>query len=195
MFSSGEALRSARWYSSWLLVLSLVPVVCLYAVWIPLTCSGKLKPKRKRRSRPVSDQRGKWLLGSYQNISSASLQSNSNSSKISRNASTSIRRVDSEPVQPVVTSNNIHPDYNNKTHSYQSQSNYYSPASATLPDVGRGGVATSIVQANRKGSTEDQFDPGKLHSSASYLRMEDVDWIEDELEGDEEGDADSILVI
>ena len=29
-------------YSSWLLVVSLIPVVILYCVWIPLTCSGRL---------------------------------------------------------------------------------------------------------------------------------------------------------
>jgi hypothetical protein len=37
-----QAYKTARWYSSWLLVVSLVPVFFLYCVWIPLTCSGQL---------------------------------------------------------------------------------------------------------------------------------------------------------
>ena len=40
--SSKEALKTARWWSSWILFLALLIVFLLYCVWIPITCSGKL---------------------------------------------------------------------------------------------------------------------------------------------------------
>jgi hypothetical protein len=42
MNRSMEAYRTARWYSSWILVTSLIPVILLYCVWVPLTMSGRL---------------------------------------------------------------------------------------------------------------------------------------------------------
>lgn len=62
-FDSKEALTTARWYSSWILIWAFVPVIALYSVWIPLSIMGKIpapKPspppqrrvivRRKRRS-------------------------------------------------------------------------------------------------------------------------------------------------
>ena len=39
---SAEARKTARWYSSWILFASFIPIVALYSVWIPLTLMGKL---------------------------------------------------------------------------------------------------------------------------------------------------------
>jgi hypothetical protein len=41
-YSSKEALKTARWYSSWILFSALLTIFLLYCVWIPVTCSGKL---------------------------------------------------------------------------------------------------------------------------------------------------------
>jgi hypothetical protein len=43
MNRSKESLLTARWYSSWILVCAYIPVVVVYAVWIPLTLSGRFE--------------------------------------------------------------------------------------------------------------------------------------------------------
>jgi hypothetical protein len=45
--STGEAISTARWYSSWILIFAFLPVLAMYVVWIPLTVTGRLKPVRK----------------------------------------------------------------------------------------------------------------------------------------------------
>ncbi len=32
-----------RWYASWMLLCAYIPIIGLYMVWLPLTCSGRLK--------------------------------------------------------------------------------------------------------------------------------------------------------
>lgn len=39
---SVEARKTARWYSSWILFSSFIPLVVMYSVWIPLSLMGKL---------------------------------------------------------------------------------------------------------------------------------------------------------
>ena len=40
---SPEAVITARWYSSWILLCAFLPILACHAVWIPLTLTGKLK--------------------------------------------------------------------------------------------------------------------------------------------------------
>ena len=40
---SSEASKKLRWWASLCLLLALVPVVCLYLVWYPLTCAELVK--------------------------------------------------------------------------------------------------------------------------------------------------------
>ena len=60
-FDSKEAIVTARWWSSWILIWAFFPVIVLYLFWVPLSYMGKIpKPKpppprrisvrRKRRS-------------------------------------------------------------------------------------------------------------------------------------------------
>lgn len=63
---SAESLRTARWYSSWILFLSLVPIFILYAVWIPLTLSGQLDNLSVDRNIKVEIGADKWGLTTYQ---------------------------------------------------------------------------------------------------------------------------------
>lgn len=38
------AFRNLRWYGSWVLFISIVPLVAMYGVWASLTISGRLRP-------------------------------------------------------------------------------------------------------------------------------------------------------
>eukprot|EP01035_Chromulina_nebulosa_P020172 gene20172-26187_t len=40
---SHNAQLTARWYSSWLLFFAYLPIFILYAVWLPLTCTGRIQ--------------------------------------------------------------------------------------------------------------------------------------------------------
>lgn len=42
------ALVTCRWYSAWLLVFSIAPIVCLYFFWVKGTCDGSIKSKVKK---------------------------------------------------------------------------------------------------------------------------------------------------
>lgn len=42
VFRSYEAVRQARWWSSWVLIAAFVPILCLYLIWLPLTCMGQI---------------------------------------------------------------------------------------------------------------------------------------------------------
>mmetsp|Transcript_13325 Transcript_13325/g.18272 ORF Transcript_13325/g.18272 Transcript_13325/m.18272 type:complete len:397 (+) Transcript_13325:31-1221(+) len=37
------AIHRTRWYSSWILLAAFIPIVCLYCIWLPLTCMGKIE--------------------------------------------------------------------------------------------------------------------------------------------------------
>eukprot|EP01035_Chromulina_nebulosa_P017054 gene17054-22564_t len=41
---SAIALKTARWYASWLLLFSFIPLILMYSIWIPLSLSDKLGP-------------------------------------------------------------------------------------------------------------------------------------------------------
>mmetsp|Transcript_13526 Transcript_13526/g.12248 ORF Transcript_13526/g.12248 Transcript_13526/m.12248 type:complete len:368 (-) Transcript_13526:24-1127(-) len=41
---SAIALKTARWYASWILLFSFIPLIFMYSMWIPLSLSGKLGP-------------------------------------------------------------------------------------------------------------------------------------------------------
>jgi len=41
-FDSKEALTTARWWSSWILIWSFVPVIVLYIFWVPLSYMGRI---------------------------------------------------------------------------------------------------------------------------------------------------------
>lgn len=43
---SKVAFKTARWYSSWILISAYIPVIVMYFVWIPLTMSNKLREKK-----------------------------------------------------------------------------------------------------------------------------------------------------
>lgn len=40
---------TARWYSSWILFSAFIPLVIMYSVWIPLSCAGRLRRRRRRQ--------------------------------------------------------------------------------------------------------------------------------------------------
>ena len=63
--SSIEARRTARWYSSWILFISLWPIVALYFIWIPLTLMGKLD---NMIDPLVDDKKGEYKKGEYSSI-------------------------------------------------------------------------------------------------------------------------------
>eukprot|EP00596_Hydrurales_sp_CCMP1899_P002620 CAMPEP_0119044572 /NCGR_PEP_ID=MMETSP1177-20130426/32579_1 /TAXON_ID=2985 /ORGANISM="Ochromonas sp, Strain CCMP1899" /LENGTH=260 /DNA_ID=CAMNT_0007014867 /DNA_START=717 /DNA_END=1499 /DNA_ORIENTATION=+ len=63
---STKSLRTARWYSSWILLLSLLPSFILYAVWIPLTLSGQLDNLSVDRNMKVEIGTDRWGLTTYQ---------------------------------------------------------------------------------------------------------------------------------
>ena len=44
MIRSGDSLLTARWYSSWILFTTLIPIFCMYGVWGTLTLTNKLQP-------------------------------------------------------------------------------------------------------------------------------------------------------
>lgn len=41
--SDDLAIHRTRWYASYILLFAYVPILLLYAVWLPLTCMGKIK--------------------------------------------------------------------------------------------------------------------------------------------------------
>ena len=43
VFSDDLAIHRTRWYASYILLSAYVPILLLYAVWLPLTCMGKIK--------------------------------------------------------------------------------------------------------------------------------------------------------
>ena len=167
-------MRSARWYSSWILVISLVPVVCLYAVWIPLTCSGQLKAKRKKRKSKGLHRQG---VVSYQNnsgwITTTSVQNTGSSNSSSSSSSIFTRSVDD------AVGNG----------AYRSQSTGYI---AVLDDDDydrlhkRGDMKTSV----KVEYSDNNVISNNLHSVPSYLRMEHIDWIDDQCEQDDVDDED-----
>lgn len=76
-----EALSTARWWSSWILTMSFLPVIILYIFWVPLSYMGKIPapqpppPRRilvrkRRRSSTSSPRSGSGnslsSLASYQ---------------------------------------------------------------------------------------------------------------------------------
>jgi hypothetical protein len=62
-YSNSETWETARWYSSWLLFMAFVPVIVLYSVWIPLTLSGKLSRRKRRKLKQSANDLTKH--GSY----------------------------------------------------------------------------------------------------------------------------------
>jgi hypothetical protein len=34
--------KNCRWWASWILIFAFLPIVILYSVWLPLTCSGRI---------------------------------------------------------------------------------------------------------------------------------------------------------
>eukprot|EP01038_Epipyxis_sp_PR26KG_P007643 gene7643-10403_t len=44
--SSADSFKTARWYSSWILFISLIPIISMYVVWLYLTINGRLKSNR-----------------------------------------------------------------------------------------------------------------------------------------------------
>ena len=48
--TSGDALKTSRWYSSWVVMLALVPIVLLYLVWIPATVLGLIEEEQEADS-------------------------------------------------------------------------------------------------------------------------------------------------
>eukprot|EP01038_Epipyxis_sp_PR26KG_P016153 gene16153-21956_t len=40
---SRAAAEHCRWYASWVLLFAYLPILCLYFIWLPLTCVGKIK--------------------------------------------------------------------------------------------------------------------------------------------------------
>jgi hypothetical protein len=48
--NDGEALRTSRWYASWLLVLAALPIVLLHLLWIPATLCGYIGKRRTPQS-------------------------------------------------------------------------------------------------------------------------------------------------
>ena len=54
---SHNASLKCRWWSSVILLSAFAPIVCLYCVWLPLTCLGKIKaadvPENEKFGRPT----------------------------------------------------------------------------------------------------------------------------------------------
>jgi hypothetical protein len=44
---NSEARVTSRWYSSWVVVLSFLPLVMLYCIWIPATIMGRIQPSAR----------------------------------------------------------------------------------------------------------------------------------------------------
>mmetsp|Transcript_13638 Transcript_13638/g.22756 ORF Transcript_13638/g.22756 Transcript_13638/m.22756 type:complete len:232 (+) Transcript_13638:494-1189(+) len=67
---SKTATTKCRWWSSIILAAALVPIVCLYMVWLPLTCMGRIKaaeiPENNQilSTQPQSDMKIDGILGS-----------------------------------------------------------------------------------------------------------------------------------
>jgi hypothetical protein len=47
---SADSLKTARWYSSWVLFADLIPIVVMYSVWITLTYSGRLSQQQQQQT-------------------------------------------------------------------------------------------------------------------------------------------------
>jgi hypothetical protein len=45
---SSEAPLTARWYSAWILIFAIAPLLVLYIVWINATCEGKIEVRKHR---------------------------------------------------------------------------------------------------------------------------------------------------
>ena len=65
---SSEARVTARWYSSWVVVLAFVPLVVLYCIWIPATLLGKIPPKNHKGSRKESAPSAVEMVSSMMEI-------------------------------------------------------------------------------------------------------------------------------
>ncbi len=53
-------MKTARWYSSWILFSAVVPILIMYGVWGTLTLTGRL--------RALSTPRGGRMYGSYSSV-------------------------------------------------------------------------------------------------------------------------------
>lgn len=53
---SSEASKKLRWWASLCLLLALVPVVCLYLVWYPLTCAEYVKAADIEQNKHVQNK-------------------------------------------------------------------------------------------------------------------------------------------
>lgn len=80
---NSDSFHTARWYSSWILLLAFVPIMMMYSIWFPLTCSGKLN---KRLMKKV--KRNKSAGDTYGSSSSSALQSDSKQSNSNLNTHT-----------------------------------------------------------------------------------------------------------
>ncbi len=54
---SSAAVHEARWYSSWLLLLSYFPIIILYLIWLPLTLVGRIKAAEIPENGFIDEQR------------------------------------------------------------------------------------------------------------------------------------------
>ncbi len=70
------SLKTARWYSSWILFSAVVPVLIMYGVWGSLTLTGKLKSALQTKASPNGGS-ANWI--ELQDLDALSMDSGPNS--------------------------------------------------------------------------------------------------------------------